>query len=97
MIGLEQETLIFLYAMATGVIAKCVYDMLDLFRRIIRHPGWLMGAEDIIYWLCMSVYIFRALFFTTYGRVRWFFLLGLMCGVLLERFIRKWIKKFLIK
>lgn len=97
MIGLEKETLIFLYAVMTGVVLKCIYDILYLFRKLVKHSWILTGIEDILYWISMSAYLFRALYFTTDGSVRWFFLLGIVCGIFLKQLIQKWLKKVLIK
>lgn len=97
MMGLEKETLIFLYAILTGVVSKGIYDILYLFREIVKHSWWMVGIEDILYWIAMSIYCFRALYLTTDGNIRWFFLLGIVCGIGIEKRIYKIVKKFLIK
>lgn len=97
MLGLERETVIFFYAVLAGVVARCVYGILCLIRRLIPHSNWLINLEDFIYWISMSIYIFAQIFITTYGSIRWFFLLGLVCGALCEWSAERRVKKVLDK
>ena len=56
------------------------YCVLICFRRIVKHSTALIGLEDILFWLGASGFIFKQMYDTTYGSVRWFFALGLVCG-----------------
>lgn len=82
-LGIGKETAILLYACLSGVIVFLSYQMLYLFRRLIRHSVFLIGIEDLLYWMAVSVYIFRQMYRTIYGSVRWFFVLGVVLGCLL--------------
>ena len=74
--GIETEAVIFVYAVLSGVVMFSCYQMLRLFRKLIRHRGCVVGAEDLIYWIGISMYIFRQMYYTTYGSIRWYFVLG---------------------
>lgn len=79
-LGIGAEAGIFLYAALAGVEAAAAYSVLVYFRKIVPHSGWAVSLEDFIYWLGASVYIFRKMYETTYGGIRWFFVLGMLCG-----------------
>ena len=32
------------------------YDILRIFRRLIRHRGWMINGEDVLYWLAAGVF-----------------------------------------
>ena len=97
MLGIGTEAGIFIYAGLTGIVTFCCYQILKLFRRLIRHHIIAINIEDFFYWLGMSAYIFRQMYYTTYGSVRWFFALGVVCGNFLAYFAKKIGKKLLSK
>ena len=53
----------------------------DFLRKMIIHNNLVKGIEDLFYWIFMSAYIFSQIYATTYGSIRWYFLLGLVFGV----------------
>ena len=69
MLGIETEVVIFFYAALTGMVLFCGYQILLLIRRLVRHHPLAVGVEDIG-------------FCTTYGSIRWFFVLGIAAGLL---------------
>lgn len=79
-LGIGAESGVFLYAALAGVTVLCAYRMLIMFRKLIRHSLAVTGIEDVIFWLLVSVYIFRKMYETTYGSIRWFFVLGVLGG-----------------
>lgn len=72
----------FLYATLTGVILSAVYDILRILRRVYTHGTVLIAIEDFIYWLGSALYISYILLFENSGVIRWFFVLGLLIGML---------------
>ena len=78
--GIGAEAGIFLYAALAGVEAAAAYHVLVCFRKLVPHSGWAVSLEDFIYWLAASIYIFRKMYDTTYGSIRWFFVFGMLCG-----------------
>lgn len=80
-LGIGAESGVFLYAVLAGVSVLCAYRMLTMFRKLVRHNLLVTGMEDVIFWIGVSVYIFRKMYDTTYGSIRWFFVLGVLCGV----------------
>lgn len=93
MLGIGKEAVVFLYAGLTGVVAFSCYQMLLLFRKLIGHSAAAVSAEDFLYWIGISVYLFRQMYHTTYGSVRWFFILGIVVGNFLALFCKILLKK----
>ena len=77
-IGVEAE--VFLYAVLTGISVLSVYKALSCFRHILPHSSLAEGVEDLLFWLGASVYIFRQMYETTYGSIRWVFVRGVLFG-----------------
>jgi len=97
MLGIGNEAMIFLYAGLTGVVTFSCYQWLKLFRKLIPHSVAAVNIEDLLYWLAMSAYVFRQMYYTTYGSVRWFFILGIVCGNGIAYFVKKTLKKLFLK
>lgn len=97
MLGIGAEAAIFLYAGLTGIVTFSCYRMLVLFRRLVRHNNIAINAEDFLYWFGISAYIFRQMYYTTYGSIRWFFVLGIVCGNFFAYFCRNLLKKLYIR
>lgn len=93
MLGIGKEALIFLYAGLSGIVILLCYQILRLFRRLILHHIVIVNLEDLLYWLGVSIYLFRQMYRTTYGSIRWFFVLGVVCGILLANFALSLAKK----
>ena len=93
MLGIGKEAIIFLYAGLSGIVVLFSYQILRLLRRLIRHHIIVVNLEDVLYWLGVSVYLFRQMYMTTYGSIRWFFVLGVVCGIILANFVISLVKK----
>lgn len=83
MLGIGTEAGIFLYAGLSGAVVFLAYGVLVCFRKIVPHRNLAAGLEDLAFWLIVSGYLFRQMYETTYGSIRWFFVLGVVCGALL--------------
>lgn len=92
-LGIGKEAVIVLYAALSGIVVFLSYQMLYLFRRLVRHHTVVIGAEDLLYWILVSVYLFRQMYRAIYGEVRWFFAVGIVLGCLLSWAGKKMSKK----
>ena len=77
MLNIKKELLVFFCACLTGVNVRAGYEILIFLRKMIIHNNLVKGIEDLFYWIFMSAYIFSQIYATTYGSIRWYFLLGL--------------------
>ena len=79
-LGIETEAVIFLCACLAGATVMAAYGVLVCFRKIVRHSGGAVSAEDFFFWIGCGIYLFRRMYETSYGSIRWYFLLGVVCG-----------------
>lgn len=82
-LGIGAEAGVFLYAGLSGMAVLFGYDILICLRKLIPHSRPVVGIEDLVFWIGASGYIFSRMYETTYGSIRWFFVLGLICGAVL--------------
>lgn len=97
MLGIGTEAEIFLYAGLSGTVVFLSYRILSLVRKIIPHSSLAVGLEDLFFWLAVSGYLFRQMYVTVYGSIRWFFALGVVCGILLAYSARILAKKIYVR
>ncbi len=79
-LGIGNEAGIFLYAGLAGVTVAVSYHILICLRKLIRHSMTAVGIEDLLFWIGASIYLFWKMYDTTYGSIRWFFVLGTAAG-----------------
>lgn len=94
-LGIETEVAIFFYAALTGISVLSVYKILIYFRRLVPHKHIAENLEDFIFWVAASGYVFAKIYETTYGGIRWFFVLGLIGGALAAELVFRMIRKVL--
>ncbi len=78
-----RETDVFLAAFLTGVFLLFVYDLLRIVRKILPHKMWLVGVEDLIFWICGAIVLFAMLYRENSGYIRGFVIGGVLTGMLL--------------
>lgn len=81
--GIKEEMVVFLVAVLSGAIVCLVYQCIRCFRRIVAHRLAVIGAEDMVFWIGSAVYMFVQIYHTSDGSIRWYFLLGVVLGVVL--------------
>lgn len=95
--GIREEIISFLIAIISGSIIRLCYQCISCFRGIVKHKLLLIEIEDILFWIGTAVYLFVQIYYTSNGSIRWYFVLGVVFGVLLSTaFLRK-MKKVLKK
>ncbi|ROR25670.1 spore cortex biosynthesis protein YabQ [Mobilisporobacter senegalensis] len=77
------EVQFFLVSILSGAILLVVYDIIRIFRRIIRHSKFLVAIEDILFWVVSSVFIFIMMYRQNNGNIRGFSILGMVIGMLI--------------
>lgn len=86
----------------TGILILILYDILRIFRRVIIHSAAAVGAEDFLYWMFVTFFIFSMLFRENNGAIRWFSVVGISLGMVLYNvtispFFVKYVSLFFIK
>lgn len=78
------EGSLLLLSVLFGFGLMLAYDILRIFRHIVRHGTVLMAVEDVLYWLLCAIGIFAMLYQENDGLLRWFVLGGVAAGMLFE-------------
>ena len=96
--GIERELSVFLQAALAGNLIYLVYLVLRIFRRIIKHNLFWVSLEDILYWIGAAIYLFIQIYKTSSGAIRWYFVVGVLCGgifthVIISKILKKYIAK----
>lgn len=80
--GILQELQIVAEAFLYGAVITIVYDVLRIFRRVISHGNFWIGAEDFIFWIWTSLWVFSVLYRKNDGNLRMYTILAMMCGMI---------------
>ena len=81
--GLLREIQITLSSLVVGAWLMMCYDVLRVFRILIRHGSFWTGAEDFIYWLYAGVTTFLLLYLENDGGLRWYIIAGTFAGMVI--------------
>lgn len=76
------ELRFFLASIALGLLFALAYDVLRIFRRILKQNLLAVSAEDFLFWLFAGLMGFRVIYVYNYGIVRWYALFGMVSGAL---------------
>lgn len=68
-----------------GTAMAVIYDVFRILRRIIPHNFVAVSAEDLIFWLCLSIHAFYFILLVNDGEFRLYFILGILLGVFVYR------------
>ncbi len=79
--AISVELQFFLVSILWGALLLMVYDVIRIFRRIIKHGYFLISMEDLIFWVCASLFIFIMMYKENNGIIRGFSVLGMAIGM----------------
>jgi spore cortex biosynthesis protein YabQ len=85
--AISVELQFFLISILWGSILLLVYDCLRILRRIVKHNGFFVALEDLIFWVVSSVFIFAMIYKENDGIIRGFSVMGMGIGMVLYHFI----------
>jgi spore cortex biosynthesis protein YabQ len=85
-----------------GALITVVYDGIRIFRRLISHGNFWIGAEDFVFWMWTAIWIFSVLYRENDGNLRMYTMISMAIGMILYHKIiseplvgvlGRWIKK----
>lgn len=86
----------FLMAMFVGMILSAIYDVIRIFRNIVRHRRIWISIEDFIFWNFVGVFLYIMIFYSNNGILRWFIIGSALLGAgLYHRGIGRFVVKYL--
>ena len=56
--GILLELELFARSFLCGMFLALLYDLLRLFRRLVRHGNFALAVEDLLYWLACALLVF---------------------------------------
>lgn len=74
-----------LYSLFLGISVTVLYDLLRIFRRVVKHGNALVSMEDLLYWIVVAISVFYMMHKENNGTMRWFAILGAAVGMLLYK------------
>lgn len=77
------QTLLFVKCIEIGILMGMLYDLIRIFRKIIKHYNWVVQVEDALYWLGCSFIGFGILYIHNYADIRFFGIIGMVLGGIL--------------
>ena len=82
-LSLEAQGQLFFLAVLLGGSIGLGYDGLRIFRYSLPHTNFLVHLEDAIFWIGSLFFVFQVVLKENRGEIRFFFLLGIFCGMAL--------------
>ena len=74
---------LFLNGIFMGACIIFVYDLLRIWRRVIRHGTIWIGIEDMFFWCGCGIAVFAMLYRQNDGLIRGFVIAAILCGMLM--------------
>lgn len=78
-----EEINMFLEAAWSGMLIAVAYDVLRIFRRIVKHWDWVVTVEDYVFWVIVGILVFAMIFQWNDGIVRGYVIVTLFFGAYL--------------
>ncbi|MNJ49948.1 Spore protein YabQ [compost metagenome] len=66
---------------ASGGILGIAFDSYRVVSGQLRFPRWSVHALDLVYWVAASLFVFRMLYHSNQGELRFYVFFGLFIGV----------------
>ncbi len=85
-VSIIEEFYFGVYSIVTGIGLALLYDVIRLWRRIVKHRRWQRDIEDIFYWIVCFLISFYLLYYGNNGVIRYFAVMGAGVGMLLYSF-----------
>ncbi|PHV70365.1 hypothetical protein CS063_10825 [Sporanaerobium hydrogeniformans] len=76
----SSQTLLFITCIEIGILMGTLFDLVRIFRKLIKHPNFLVQMEDAIYWVGCAFISFYLLYITNYAAIRPFAFIGMLLG-----------------
>ncbi len=96
--GLLREIELTGISLLAGAWLMMCYDLLRVFRILVRHKNLWVGLEDFFYWIYAGVTAFLLLYRENDGRLRAYVIVGIFAGmVVYDRFFSRIYLKLLKK
>ncbi len=97
MMPISEELYILFVAFWLGIVACGVYCGLKIVRILIKHNKRLIDIEDYVYWVGITWFLFQQIQLVCRGAIRWYFVMGIICGVAIMNVLWKSIERIILR
>ena len=59
------------------------YRVLVVFTRLVKHHGFFVALEDVLYWFLSAFVMFAVILVANDGAARWFSIAGMVVGMVI--------------
>lgn len=86
----------FVTAMFSGMILSAFYDVIRIFRNVIKHRRIWISIEDFIFWNFVGIFLYIMIFYSNNGILRWFIIGSAFLGAIIyHRGIGRFVVKYI--
>lgn len=82
-----------LWCLCCGAMLGAAYRALVVFRRLVKHHGFFVAVEDVLYWFLSAFVMFAVILVANDGAARWFSIAGMVVGMVIVSVILKYVEK----
>ena len=76
----SNQSILFLTSVQIGVLMGVLFDLIRIFRKLLKHPNFLVQIEDMLYWVVCGFMGFYMLYVCNYAEIRPYIFIGIILG-----------------
>ncbi|MBE6023942.1 MAG: spore cortex biosynthesis protein YabQ [Cellulosilyticum sp.] len=76
----SSQSMLFLTSVEIGILMGALFDLIRIFRKLLKHPNFLVQIEDMLYWIVCGFVAFYMLYICNYAEIRPYIFIGIILG-----------------
>ena len=76
----SSQAILFITSVEIGILMGVLFDLIRIFRKLLKHPNFLVQVEDMLYWIACGLVGFYMLYVCNYADIRPYIFLGIVLG-----------------
>ncbi|AGC67284.1 spore cortex biosynthesis protein YabQ [Thermoclostridium stercorarium subsp. stercorarium DSM 8532] len=76
-----REINVFLSALITGITTGFIYDLLRMKRKALKTRAFIVGVEDVLFWIFTAILVFITAYISNQGEIRLYFFMAMALGI----------------
>lgn len=76
----SSQSMLFFTSIQIGILMGVLFDLIRIFRKLLKHPNFLVQIEDMLYWIVCGFMGFYRLYVCNYAEIRPYIFLGILLG-----------------
>lgn len=79
---ITNQAALFLRSVEIGIMMGILFDLIRIFRKLVKHPNFLVQIEDMLYWIVCGFIGFYMFYVCNYAEIRPFIFIGISLGAI---------------